>query len=160
MIEITRHGPEAIERVRPFWLALVAYHAAVASEMGPRHDDETSWAMRSAAYREYLAEPGAFLLIAHEDDRDLGYAIVTLDAGSPTFTEPGRYGFIGTLSILPGDRGRGAGRALIDRAQREAEAAGVGELRLDVMWANDAARAFYAALGFTPYLVGLRRPAP
>jgi ribosomal protein S18 acetylase RimI-like enzyme len=157
VITVTKHGPEVIEQLRPFWLALVHHHAAVAPELGAVFDDEETWARRSKAYAGYLSEPDAFVLLAHRDDRPIGYAVVTIDPGSHTFRLPERVGFIGTLSVLPEARGLGAGRALVERAQQEIEALGVSELRLDVLSPNDAAIGFYTALGFAPHLIGLRR---
>lgn len=159
MMQITKHGPEAIGELRPLWLAMVHHHHEVAPGMGEIYSDDETWERRSAAYAKFLAEPDAFVLVARDEDgRAVGYAVVTLDPGSPTFVEPRRFGFVGSLSVLPQTRGQGTGRALLERAQSEIEALGCTELRLDVLSGNTRALDFYAGLGFTPYVVGLRRP--
>jgi [ribosomal protein S18]-alanine N-acetyltransferase len=61
-----------------------------------------------------------------------------------------------TLAVLPAARRQGLGRALLAAALAEAGARGAGEMFLEVAAGNAAARALYAAAGFTP--VG-RRPA-
>ena len=158
MTEIVRCGPEVIDELRPLWLAMVHHHAEVAPQLGPVFGDDESWEKRRKAYATYLAEPGAFVLVVREGARAVGYAVVTVDSGSPTWRAPERFGFVGSLALLPEARGAGAGRALIERAQEEIERVGVTELRLDVVATNDPALHFYERLGFEPYLIGLRRP--
>lgn len=54
-----------------------------------------------------------------------------------------------TLAVDPGHRRRGIGRRLLDRHLATLAAAGVGALFLEVEDGNAAARALYAAAGFT-----------
>ena len=157
MIEIGRHGPEAIDELRPLWLAMVHHHAAVTPDLGPVRDDEDSWARRRAHYERQLALPGAFVLVARLDGAAVGYALVTLEEGSPTWAEPPDWAEIDSLSLLPEARGRGVGRRLIERAQAEV---GDRELRLFVMRGNADARRFYEREGFETFICVMRRPAP
>jgi len=60
-----------------------------------------------------------------------------------------------TLAVAPAARRRGLARALLRRAANEAAAAGATSLFLEVADDNAAARALYAAEGFTE--VGRRR---
>jgi ribosomal-protein-alanine N-acetyltransferase len=60
-----------------------------------------------------------------------------------------------TLAVDPAARGRGIGRALLDRAMRTALERGAGRLFLEVGASNVAARALYRACGFVE--VGRRR---
>lgn len=60
-----------------------------------------------------------------------------------------------TLAVLPGLRGRGIGRALLDRAMATAAGRGAGAMFLEVGEGNAPARALYAAAGFAE--VGRRR---
>lgn len=52
------------------------------------------------------------------------------------------------LFVRPAWRGRGVGRALIERAIREARAAGCVELKVGTHPANTAARSYYLDRGF------------
>jgi ribosomal protein S18 acetylase RimI-like enzyme len=156
--EITRHGAEVLDALRPFWLAMVHHHAEVAAEMGAPRDDDESWARRRAYYAQALAEPGAFVLLAGPEGERVGYAVVRYGGASHTFAEPARHGVLESLALLPGTRGQGVGEQLVAAAQREIEADGVGELRLEAFAANAPALRFYERLGFRPYLVALRRP--
>lgn len=157
MIEITRHGPEVVDELRPFWLAMVAHHAVVAPEMGPVRDDDDSWARRRAHYERQLARPGAFALLAHLDGRPVGYAVVSIEEASATWGDPDGWAEIDSLALLPEARGQGLGEQLIERVQAEAEGR---ELRLYAMAGNAAALRFYEREGFRPAVVVMRRPAP
>lgn len=153
--EITRHGPEAIDELRPFWLAMVAHHATVAPEMGPVRDDEDTWARRRAHYQRQLARPGTFVLLAHLDGRPAGYALVTLEEASPTWSEPDGWAEIDSLALLPEARGQGLGERMIKRIQAEV---GDRELRLFAMAGNADALRFYEREGFQTCIVVMRRP--
>lgn len=155
MTEISRHGPEMVDELRPLWLALVAHHGAVAPDMGPVRDDEDAWARRRDHYERQLAKPGAFVLVARDEGRAVGYALVAPEEGSATWPVP--WLEIDSLSLLPEARGQGLGRALLERVQAEAPDA---ELRLYVVSANEDARRFYAREGFEPVVHVLRRPSP
>lgn len=156
MIAITRHGPEVIDELCPLWLALVAHHGAVAPSMGPVRDEDDSWARRRAHYERQLARPGAFVLVARdEQQRAVGYALVGIEGPSPTWPEPDGWAEIDSLALLPEARGQGVGRRLIDRAQEEV---GERELRLFVMAENADARRFHEREGFSPAIVVMRRP--
>lgn len=155
-IEITRHGPEVIDELRPFWLAMVAHHAVVAPEMGPIRDDDDSWARRRAHYERQLAREGAFVLLARVDGRAVGYALVTIEEASPTWSDPDSWAEIDSLSLLPEARGQGIGERLVERVQDEA---GGRELRLFAMAGNADALRFYERQGFQTAIVVMRRPA-
>jgi ribosomal protein S18 acetylase RimI-like enzyme len=157
MIDITRHGPEVVGELRPFWLAMVAHHAVVAPEMGPVRDDEDSWARRRAHYERQLARPGAFALTARLDGRPAGYAVVTLEEASPTWSEPDGWAEIDSLALLPEARGQGVGEQLVARVQAEV---GARELRLYAMAGNAGAVRFYEREGFSTAILVMRRPAP
>jgi ribosomal protein S18 acetylase RimI-like enzyme len=57
---------------------------------------------------------------------------------------------IAQVAVHPAHRGRGLARRLVERAARDAAAAGRRQLTLLVGDANHAARALYSSLGFTP----------
>ncbi|NJL94492.1 MAG: GNAT family N-acetyltransferase [Anaerolineae bacterium] len=63
--------------------------------------------------------------------------------------------FIEMLALHPQFRGRGLGKALLDRAEAEARAASCARLELDVREGNDTARRLYEKFGF-----GLVRSSP
>lgn len=159
-LAIVRAGLERVDDLAPLWLALRDHHHEVAPHLGPVREDEESWAMRRRSYVQWLAEPDAFVLIAELAGAAVGYALVTVNEGSPTWRDLPRFGLLETLSVLPDARGRRIGRALVEAVWDELERIGVRELRLDVMATNRPALAFYERLGFAPDSLQLsaRRP--
>ncbi|MEJ7784122.1 MAG: GNAT family N-acetyltransferase [Solirubrobacteraceae bacterium] len=155
MTSITRHGAEVIGELRPFWLAMVAHHAVVAPEMGPVRDDEDTWSRRREHYERQLARPHAFVLLARVGGRAVGYALVTIEEASPTWSDPDGWAEIDSLALLPEARGQGIGEQMIERVQTEV---GDRELRLFAMAGNADALRFYERQGFRTAIVVMRRP--
>ena len=57
-----------------------------------------------------------------------------------------------SLSVLPAERGRGVGRALVEEVHELLRERGIGDLMLYVMDGNASALAFYERLGLRPYM--------
>ncbi|HYD63907.1 GNAT family N-acetyltransferase [Azospirillum sp.] len=104
-----------------------------------------------------LAQPGTFALLAVRGGDDpvgtdpmgpdpLGFVLARVVAEDAEIL---------TIGVLPGARGGGFGRRLVDEATDGARRLGATALFLEVAEDNAAARALYAAAGFAP--VG-RRP--
>ena len=55
--------------------------------------------------------------------------------------------------MLPGERDRGLGAALLDAAERRLLADGVVDVLVGTMHGNDAALRFYERRGFTPFVL-------
>lgn len=77
-----------------------------------------------------------------------GLVLLLLEAGHPGF--PADFTVVEMVGVDPAWRGQGVGRALMVAAIREATAAGVRGIGLDVVWGNDPARHLYESLGFVP----------
>jgi ribosomal protein S18 acetylase RimI-like enzyme len=67
------------------------------------------------------------------------------------------FGYVDDLVVLPQHRGKGHGRALLDRAEAYAAALGQTTLRLRVKGGNATAREFYAQAGYAEYEVELEK---
>ncbi len=156
MVEIHREGAECIPELRPLWLALRDHHQAVAPELGEIWDDEDSWGRRRAHHERALAGAGAFLLVARAFQRAVGYALVTLRGPSYTWRRPAAHGELEAISVLPEAQGRGIGRALVEHAYAQLAQRGIDTMTVRVIEGNAQARAFYARMGFAPWVVELR----
>lgn len=95
---------------------------------------------------ELLAMPGAFGLIALQEEMPVGFLIARAAAGEAEII---------ATAVLPAVRRRGLGRMLLDAALAAAADHGAERIFLEVAEDNLAARALYGAAGFRP--VG-RRP--
>ena len=152
-VEIERRGADVLDELERLWLVLKNHHGSVTPGLAV-HDDSHSWAQRRAGYAEWLAQEGAFALVARQDGRPVGYAITVIHPGSPTWIEPDRYAGVIDLAVAPEAQGAGVGRALLDRVHDES---GCAEIELTVLSANGPARAFYERIGFESYSEVLRR---
>jgi putative acetyltransferase len=93
---------------------------------------------------EQLLEPTVVLFAARDGDQVLG-------VGALQEVEPG-HGELKTMHTAEAARGRGVGRAVLDRLLAEARARGYRQVSLETgtMEAFAPARALYEGAGFTP----------
>ena len=151
-IRIEAGGVDAVGGLRELWLVLHRHHQAVDPHTGPFVDDESSWRVRSESYREWLAEPGSFLLLARESERLVGYAIVRVTPTGPEWTDTwvaaDRMAEIETLVVAPELRGSGLGTRLLDAIDEELERQGIGEAIVGLVPGNEGARRLYERRGF------------
>lgn len=93
------------------------------------------------------AIPQAEVLIAYEEDRPVGFALFFNNYS--TFL--GRSGIhLEDLFVLQSHRGRGHGKALLDRIQFIAQTRGAGRLEWNVLDWNKPAIGFYESIGAKP----------
>jgi ribosomal protein S18 acetylase RimI-like enzyme len=160
-IIIERGGPGDIPELEPLWLELHHHHAEVASQSGEFTDDETSWRVRSASYREWLADPRSFLLLARSSGRLVGYAVVRIMRAGADLTDswrvPDVVAELETLLVSAGARGAGLGSRLLDEVDAELERRGITEVMVGLMPGNDGAQRLYERRGFRPRWLVLAR---
>lgn len=94
------------------------------------------------------ATPNAFSLIARAGREPVGLA--------NCFTAVSTFNALPLVNIhdvvvVPGQRGRGIGRALFAAVEDEARALGAGKVTLEVLSGNTRATALYSALGYGAY---------
>lgn len=92
------------------------------------------------AFARLLALPGCFGWLAWEGCAPVGFALAR-DLGTECE--------ILSLGVVPARRRHGTGRALVEAVIAEAGRRRLGSVVLEVAVDNQAARWFYAALGFT-----------
>lgn len=105
----------------------------------------TPWSR--ASFRDMVVGDGALLLVAVDaGDRVVGFAVLITAADEAE---------LANLAVAPSARRGGVATRLVEDVLARAEAAGAQEVFLEVRESNAAARALYAAQGFTE--VGRRR---
>ena len=155
---IEQHNPADVDALAPLWLSMKAHHAEITPDWGPVRSDEDSWARRRADYVKWLTEPDAFCLVARgADSTVLGYALVTVNEGSPTWSDVARFAYVESLSVLPEARGRGIGSALVHRVEDHLATLGVVQVDITAVAANTGARRFYEREGYETAFVTLQR---
>jgi ribosomal-protein-alanine N-acetyltransferase len=123
-------------------------HAAVLAALHGRCFEET-WSTQ--AIGEVLGSPGAFAYLAVSageggGGRPLGFALARRTGDDAELL---------TLCVLPEERRRGVGAALLDEVMARARDSGARRLFLEVAETNGVAQALYAERGF---VAGRRRP--
>jgi GNAT superfamily N-acetyltransferase len=149
-------GAEQLELVEPLWNALREHHASIVPALGPPRSRGDSWERRREQYRQWLVEPGSFVLLAKREGAPIGYAMVHLRDGSPTWPLSERAGELETLSVLPTERGNGVGTLLLEAVRRELAALDVTELALHAISTNEASIRFYERHGFSTLALWMR----
>lgn len=151
-IVIDRGGVDDVPALRDLWLELHHHHAEVAPQSGEFVDDETSWRVRSASYREWLADPRSFVLLARAGDRLVGYALVRVMEAGPDLVDswrvPDVIAEIETMLVTAEVRGAGLGSRLLDEIDAELERQGITEVIVGLMPGNDGAQRLYERRGF------------
>ncbi len=144
---IERGGIDDVPSLRALWLELHHHHAAVGPDSGTFTDDETSWAVRSESYREWLSDPRSFVLLARDAGRVVGYCLVRVFESGPDLRDawavPEVIAEVETLVVAAGARGSGLGSRLMDVAEAELDRAGITEVQIGLIPGNDGAQRLY-----------------
>jgi len=147
---------DELDRIEPLWNALRKHHSSITPGLGPPRSREESWLRRRSQYKLWLASPDTFVLLAERDGEPIGYAMVNVREGSPTWPISERAGEIETLSVLEGERGQGTGTALLEAAREELGKLGIRELSLHAIATNAEAIRFYERHGFSTHALWMR----
>lgn len=97
------------------------------------------------------------ILIAKEAERILGFALVQ-ERQSPPYTclVPHRFVLLMDLAVLPEERGRGIGTALLDAVKEWSRARDVDYIELQALSNNTGAIRLYEREGFAPAMQTMR----
>jgi ribosomal protein S18 acetylase RimI-like enzyme len=154
-----------IDRLEGLWRELLDHHLAAAphlSALGTARDPADSWRVRRAQYLRWLAVPQAAVLVARDDDRLLGYAMIRAADAAGSWQWGDQVGTLETLGVSGSARGSGAGRELLDAARERIAEWGARVMTISVIAGNEQAERFYRREGASDYLhtliVPLRRP--
>ena len=151
-MEIVRGDASTLEEVGPLFEAMHEHHRGSGPQLLPFRSAEEAWERRRAHYVTLLESGRGHLLLAEEDGRAIGYAMVSATGGQATLATGDRMAELETLSVAEGERGQGVGRALMDAAYDVMRELGATEVMLYVLDGNDGAVRFYERLGMRPYL--------
>jgi len=103
--------------------------------------------VRNALIPGLRQHPTTLIFLAYQGDTAIGIAVCFL--GFSTFAAQPLIN-IHDLAVLPGYRGLGSGRQLLEAVERKARSLGCCKLTLEVLEHNHRARRVYEAAGFAP----------
>jgi GNAT superfamily N-acetyltransferase len=148
-VTVARAGVEAVDDLRPLFLALHRHHRSVANL--PLVPDDEAWRARRATYLAWFAERRALLFVARTQETPVGYALVVWHEGADdTFPLAPRYAEVYTLSVAEEARGGGVGGRLLDAVDEALADEGDPPVVIAVMAGNADALRFYARRGHVP----------
>ena len=155
-MKIVRAGAERIPELQPLWEALELHHSEL-PDVPPIRPLADSWQVRRSSYESWLADGSGRLHVAERDGRVVGYAMLTIVDAPASWNVGARAAEIETMSVLPEERSRGVGDALMEAALRTAEEEGVHAIGVGVVHSNVEGVRFYERAGFRPFYVELLR---
>jgi len=105
------------------------------------------------SFAALLDDPRVSIWFAFDGDEPMGYVHgERRERPEDELQRTQRVLYVHALSVRPEVLRRGVGTALMRQVLASARAAGVTRVELDVWAFNEAARALYRALGFTPWI--------
>jgi ribosomal protein S18 acetylase RimI-like enzyme len=154
-MEIVRGDAARVDELEPLFKAMHEHHRAGgprAAEVRAFRSADEAWMRRREHYRGLLSSGRGSLLLAEEDGRAIGYAVVAEVGGQATLQTGARMAELESLAVLPGERGAGVGSALMAAVHELVRELGIDDVLLYVMDGNDSAMRFYERYGMRPYL--------
>jgi ribosomal protein S18 acetylase RimI-like enzyme len=98
------------------------------------------------------------VFVAELENKIVGFVSVWAKVESDAIDEkPTEYAFISDVVVLPGYRGKGIGRLIMEKAERYAVDQGATTIRLAVLAKNDTARSLYYSYGFKDHLIIMKK---
>ncbi len=111
-------------------------------------------------HQKCAAEDGC-VFVAHAGNEVCGFVAVQARVRSDGLDEIDHlYAYVSDVVVLNEFRGRGIGRALLQRAERFALERGASVIRIDVLSENRGAMRLYRKLGFRDRLASLEKTLP
>src|SRR5690606_31869467 len=104
---------------------------------------------------ELIGDLDANVQVVEHEGRIIGTGYGKIRQAKPYFSYRS-YLYLGFMYVLPDYRGQGINRLVMEALIHWGKSRGVGECRLDVYAANDAALRAYKKLGFKELLVEMR----
>jgi len=102
-----------------------------------------------AFFNAMLADPLARIFIAEDEKQAIGYALCkVVERAENPFIFAMRYLLVDQISVRPESQGKGAGKALIDRAVKLAEELNLSVMELTSWDFNTNAHVFFESTGF------------
>ena len=138
-----------IDRCGPLWDKLNVHHAERSKHFAAAFARRRWEDRRDGIFLTRLREGGRVRVdLAVREGVDVGYCITTISAAA--------VGEIESIYVEEGLRGRGVGRALMEKALAWLDAEGIRHKMLGVGAGNEEALPFYARFGFVPSATVLR----
>ena len=139
-MRIRRAGAQDVAAITTLYLQLKQHHGRLAPHT-PRYDmSDERWEIYA---RDGIADPDNRFYIAQRGPDTIAFLKLFFENRSW-----GRACEVETLVVDERERGRGVGRALMEKAEEVARDEGALAMRVNVLHINDEGRRFYERAGF------------
>lgn len=102
-----------------------------------------------------LTAPHIEVAIAEINDKIVGSGYARIDK-SKSFLQHSNHAYLGFMYVLPGYRGKGINKLIMDHLENWAKAQNINEFRLEVYYGNISAIKAYEKIGFSRYSLEMR----
>lgn len=155
MIVIREYRAEDYEDVEACFIELQDHERRIDEHMA-------DGARVAKKYLDYMfsrcAETGGKVFVAELEGRAVGFVSVWTKIKMKAIEESEyEYAYVSDLVVLKKERGRGAGKALMEKAEEYARLEGAKILRIGVLAKNEVARSLYNGLGFEERIIELSK---
>lgn len=134
------------EAVGTLWAQLLDEQADLDERVGVAEDARERW---DNDFEMWLDDETARLFVVESDDRVVGFASARRWEPAPIYAASSEV-YLDELFVRPEDRRRGFGSQLVNAVREWVHELGANRLRLRVLTANAAGRAFWAAQDALP----------
>lgn len=148
-MEIEAPDTSHADALADLWVDLAASQREHGSHILPAENRER---VRESLVRHAVTGD---LLVARDNETVIGFASFHQETGA--YDQEVDRGVIENLYVVPERRGEGVGSELLAAAEDRLFESGCDVVSLEVMAANDPARAFYRQHGYLPHRVGMER---
>jgi len=150
-----------IDQLKFLWRQLYLHHDRLAPHLavlGPIRPPEESWRLRREQYLGWQQESRTAVLVARDQDRLLGYAVVRVAHAPGSWQWGDDVGVLETLVIDDEARGTGVGHALLEGARRHLAGFRIKVMKISVVAGNQGALRFYRREGASDFVETLIMP--
>jgi predicted N-acetyltransferase YhbS len=148
-LRIRPAGPGDVAAVTELALEVIRFDQHFGSVLLHPHAERAQW----QAAEQNLARPEPWTWLAERDGQAVGLLVAEPPERSgwiAAATGPGPVAYLGTMSVLPGERGAGVGTALVAGLHRKLDAAAVAVTLLHHGQLNPLSAPFWSRMGYRP----------
>ncbi|MCS3698156.1 GNAT family N-acetyltransferase [Salinibacter ruber] len=149
--DVRRAQPDHQSAVGDLWAQLLEEQEAMEERFGVAEDARDRW---ENDFPQWLDDETYRVYVAEVDGEVVGFATAHRWGPPPIYAESSEV-FIDELYVRPDDRRQGLGSQLVQAVRDWTGRIGAQRLRLNVLAANEEARAFWAAQEARPLTVTL-----
>lgn len=146
-ITVHRATKKDQQDVGELWQALLDQQAGLDARFGPSEDARKRW---DNDFPVWIRQESRRIFVAAKDEKVVGFLTAHRWAAPPIYQYAEEV-YVDELYVLPEVRSEGVGQALVAAVKAWADELGAQRIRVGVLAANEAGRAFWEAMEARPF---------